>query len=79
MPAASKFSQYYYYLCEFLIAILFFPLHRDDLPSETTQILTEHRDEVWYCRFSNDGTRLATGSKDGTIIIWDVDPVRAFS
>ncbi|XP_017490651.1 PREDICTED: WD repeat-containing protein 26-like, partial [Rhagoletis zephyria] len=47
---------------------------KDDLPSETTQILEEHRDEVWYCQFSNDGTRLATGSKDGTIIIWEVDP-----
>lgn len=48
------------------------------MPSETTQILTEHRDEVWYCQFSNDGTHLATGSKDGTIIIWDVDPVRDY-
>nr|XP_027199303.1 WD repeat-containing protein 26-like [Dermatophagoides pteronyssinus] len=47
---------------------------KDDLPSETLQILTEHKDEVWFCRFSNDGTRLATGSKDGNITIWTIDP-----
>ncbi|KPM11136.1 WD repeat-containing protein 26-like protein [Sarcoptes scabiei] len=46
---------------------------RDDLPSETSQTLTEHKDEVWYCRFSNDGNRLATGSKDGNITIWNID------
>ncbi|KAI2799628.1 WD repeat-containing protein 26, partial [Blomia tropicalis] len=47
---------------------------KDDLPSETTQILAEHRDEVWYCKFSNNGSRLASGSKDGAIVIWDIDP-----
>ncbi|XP_075591416.1 WD repeat-containing protein 26 [Dermatophagoides farinae] len=47
---------------------------KDDLPSETLQTLTEHKDEVWFCRFSNDGTRLATGSKDGNITIWTIDP-----
>lgn len=28
-----------------------------------------------YCQFSNDGTKLATGSKDGNIIIWEINPV----
>lgn len=28
-----------------------------------------------YCQFSNDGTKLATGSKDQSIIIWDVNPI----
>lgn len=51
-------------------------LNRDDLPSETSQTLTEHKDEVWYCRFSNDGNRLATGSKDGNITIWNIDLVK---
>ncbi|ETE66207.1 WD repeat-containing protein 26, partial [Ophiophagus hannah] len=37
-------------------------------------ILTEHCNEVWFCKFSNDGTKLATGSKDTTVIIWQVDP-----
>ncbi|CAG2106775.1 unnamed protein product, partial [Medioppia subpectinata] len=47
---------------------------REDFPSESIQILTDHCDEVWFCRFSNDGTKLATGSKDSTLMIWDVDP-----
>lgn len=40
----------------------------------TLQILNEHCDEVWFCKFSNNGKYLATGSKDGCLIIWDVDP-----
>ncbi|XP_053211960.1 WD repeat-containing protein 26-like [Panonychus citri] len=47
---------------------------KEHLPCVTTQILTDHGDEVWYCRFSNDGTKLASGSKDNSVIIWDVDP-----
>ncbi|XP_035277304.1 WD repeat-containing protein 26 isoform X2 [Anguilla rostrata] len=43
-------------------------------PCYTQQILTEHCNEVWFCKFSNDGTKLATGSKDTTVIIWLVDP-----
>ena len=46
---------------------------RDQFPCTTTQVLSQHNDEVWYCRFSPDGTKLATGSKDGTLCIWDVD------
>ena len=42
---------------------------------ETWQILNDHCDEVWFCRFSPDGTKLATGSKDTTVMIWNVDPV----
>lgn len=45
----------------------------DDFPSHTTQILTDHLDEVWFCRFSPNGKMLATGSKDGKFIIYDVD------
>ncbi|XP_025413330.1 WD repeat-containing protein 26 [Sipha flava] len=46
----------------------------EQIPCETVQILTEHCDEVWFCRFSPDGKKLATGSRDATIIIYDVDP-----
>lgn len=46
---------------------------REQFPSCTLQILTEYNDEVWFCKFSNDGTKLATGCKDGTLNIWDVD------
>lgn len=48
---------------------------RRQFPCYTQQILTEHCNEVWFCKFSNDGTKLATGSKDTTVIIWQVDPV----
>jgi len=47
---------------------------REQFPCETLQVLNDHCDEVWYCRFSPDGRKLATGSKDTTVIIWDVDP-----
>jgi len=49
---------------------------RDMFPSETVQTLTDHVDEVWFCRFSPDGKRLATGSKDGSLIIWRINQVR---
>lgn len=41
---------------------------------QSLQVLTDHCDEVWYCKFSPDGLKLATGSKDTTVLIWDVDP-----
>ncbi|KAG7275610.1 hypothetical protein CRUP_021937 [Coryphaenoides rupestris] len=47
---------------------------RKQFPCYTQQILTEHCNEVWFCKFSNDGTKLATGSKDTTVIVWQVDP-----
>ncbi|XP_067010012.2 WD repeat-containing protein 26 isoform X3 [Anabrus simplex] len=50
------------------------PPRRDQFPCETIQILNDHCDEVWFCRFSPDGLKLATGSKDTTVVIWDVDP-----
>jgi WD40 repeat protein len=50
-------------------------LLREQFPSTTLQVLTDHCDEIWFCKFSNDGLKLATGSKDGTLIIWDVNPL----
>ncbi|KAJ8669841.1 hypothetical protein QAD02_001100 [Eretmocerus hayati] len=47
---------------------------KEQFPCHTTQILNDHCDEVWYCKFSPDGLKLATGSKDMSVIIWDVDP-----
>ncbi|CAB4020724.1 WD repeat-containing 26, partial [Paramuricea clavata] len=45
---------------------------RRQFPCETKHILTEHCDEVLFLRFSHDGTKLATASKDNTVIIWEV-------
>ena len=50
-------------------------LCRDQFPCQTVQVLNDHCDDVWFLRFSPDGTMLATGSKDGTLIVWDVDKV----
>ncbi|XP_022654009.1 WD repeat-containing protein 26-like [Varroa jacobsoni] len=47
---------------------------RRNFPCTTTQILSEHADEVWVCVWSHSGLRLATGSKDSTVILWDLDP-----
>uniref|UniRef100_A0A665TS31 WD repeat-containing protein 26 n=1 Tax=Echeneis naucrates TaxID=173247 RepID=A0A665TS31_ECHNA len=46
---------------------------RKQFPCYTQQILTEHCNEVWFCKFSHNGTKLATGSKDTTVIVWHVD------
>jgi hypothetical protein len=45
---------------------------RSEFPSETVHILTAHSDEVWFLVFSHDGSRLASGAKDGEIILWDM-------
>eukprot|EP00897_Mesotaenium_endlicherianum_P008127 jgi/Mesen1/7342/ME000377S06567 len=45
---------------------------RDQIPTQTTQVLEDHTDEVWYLHFSHDGRRLASASKDQTVIIWEV-------
>ncbi|XP_046415660.1 WD repeat-containing protein 26 isoform X4 [Neodiprion virginianus] len=47
---------------------------KEQFPCHTTQVLNDHCDEVWYCKFSPDGLKLATGSKDTTVNVWDVCP-----
>ncbi|XP_022704734.1 WD repeat-containing protein 26-like [Varroa jacobsoni] len=47
---------------------------KDDFPCHTQQILTDHSDEIWVCVWSHDGLRLATGSKDSYVIIWQMNP-----
>ncbi|XP_022103779.1 WD repeat-containing protein 26-like [Acanthaster planci] len=46
---------------------------RNQFPSKCRQVVPDHCDEVWFCKFSPDGTKLATGSKDTTVIIWDIN------
>ncbi|KAL2507857.1 transducin family protein/WD-40 repeat family protein [Forsythia ovata] len=45
---------------------------RDRFPTETIQILTNHKNEVWFVQFSNNGQYLASSSSDCTAIIWKV-------
>ncbi|GLU03752.1 hypothetical protein SLE2022_209350 [Rubroshorea leprosula] len=45
---------------------------KDQMPTKTTQILTDHKDEVWFVQFSSNGEYLASSSKDCTAIIWKV-------
>ena len=44
----------------------------EQIPTCTSQVLLDHRDEVWHLQFSHDGTKLASCSKDKTAILWDV-------
>ena len=44
---------------------------REDFPMKTFHELRHHKDEVWYLKFSNDGTKLATTSKDKTVVIYE--------
>ncbi len=53
-----------------------FFLSRKTLPCVAIQTLTDHTDEVWFCKFSPDGTKLATGSKDGNLLLYDLDMVK---
>ncbi|XP_059625067.1 WD repeat-containing protein 26 homolog [Cornus florida] len=46
---------------------------RDQIPSQTLQILQEHCDEVWFLRFSHNGKYLASSSRDHSAIIWEVN------
>lgn len=47
----------------------------DRFPLHSRQALDSHKTEVWVCKFSNDGTKLATGGLGGKVKIWSVDPV----
>lgn len=40
----------------------------ETFPRATLQVLREHYDEVWYCRFSPNGHLLATGTLSSTIV-----------
>ncbi|KAG9141243.1 hypothetical protein Leryth_001715 [Lithospermum erythrorhizon] len=45
---------------------------RDQIPSQTIQILSGHTGEVWILQFSYGGRYLASSSSDGSVIIWEV-------
>ena len=41
---------------------------------ETLQTLTGHAHKVSSISFSRDGSRLATGSRDGAVLLWELTP-----
>lgn len=43
---------------------------RNDFPLKVAHTLA-HKDEVWFCEFSHDGSRLATAGKEGVVGIYD--------
>ncbi|XP_052201395.1 WD repeat-containing protein 26 homolog isoform X2 [Diospyros lotus] len=45
---------------------------REQVPSQTLQVLQEHYDEVWFLQFSHNGKYLASSSSDRSTIIWEV-------
>ncbi|XP_012068552.1 WD repeat-containing protein 26 homolog isoform X2 [Jatropha curcas] len=45
---------------------------RNQIPSQTMQILEAHSDEVWFLQFSHKGKYLASSSKDQSAIIWEI-------
>jgi WD40 repeat protein len=46
---------------------------RNQFPLMTVVLLSDHSDEVYCVKYSHDGTKMASASKDKTIIIWDVE------
>lgn len=45
----------------------------DNFPIYCRQVFDAHKGEIWLCKFSNNGLKLATGGHGGNIKIWDVD------
>lgn len=45
---------------------------RDKFPLRTILELDSHADEVWSLVFSHDGSKLASGGKDHTVVIYDL-------
>ena len=39
-------------------------------------MLTDHQDEVWHLQFAHKGHMMASASKDGTAIVWDIGGAR---
>jgi WD40 repeat protein len=44
----------------------------ENFPTDLSLVLHDHTDEVWYLSFSHDGMKLATASKDQTVIIYEL-------
>ncbi|PVF98849.1 WD40 repeat-like protein [Serendipita vermifera] len=71
--------QYQIDSCIHHIGVREFSLYQDHIcsrnrfPSITTHILEGHHDEVWQVQWSHSGKKLASSSRDMTVIIWRID------
>ncbi|TYJ03193.1 hypothetical protein E1A91_A12G011900v1 [Gossypium mustelinum] len=45
---------------------------KNQIPSQTLQIVEAHKNEVWFVQFSHNGKYLGSSSKDHSAIIWEV-------
>ncbi|KAI3684946.1 hypothetical protein L6452_34175 [Arctium lappa] len=46
---------------------------KHQIPSQTSQILYGHQDEIWFLQFSHNGKFLASTSRDKSAIVWEVN------
>ncbi|KAL6554424.1 hypothetical protein OROMI_020097 [Orobanche minor] len=44
----------------------------EGIPRRTSQILVDHKDEIWFLKFSHNGQYLASSSRNCVVIIWEV-------
>lgn len=58
--------------CSLCLAVLYILYICNSIDFLLLQILTEHKNEVWFVQFSNNGEYLASSSSDCSAIIWKV-------
>lgn len=58
--------------CSLCLAVLYILYICNPIDFLLLQILTEHKNEVWFVQFSNNGEYLASSSSDCSAIIWKV-------
>jgi len=42
------------------------------IPTTCMATLRRHKEQVWFCKFNNQGDKIATVCKDGQILIWSI-------
>lgn len=48
----------------------------ESFPMQKIHDYDNHKSEVWFCQFSHDGLKLATGGVGGRLRIWQLDPIK---
>lgn len=46
---------------------------KQNFPLQNVLEISDHTDEIWFLRYSHDGSKLATASKDGTVAIYETE------